>query len=94
MLVGELEREAPASMRSIGGGSMSLSPKLFFIQYGIARLSAYRFVACFFSYTSIMRRNIVPKTAQVSYTDTEAELRRHLEVGEDLIYVQPAQGDR
>ena len=34
-----------------------------------------------------MRRNIVPKTAQVSYSDTEAALRRCLEAGEDLIYI-------
>ena len=34
-----------------------------------------------------MRRDIVPKTSQVSYTDTEASLRSCLEAGEDLIYV-------
>ncbi len=34
-----------------------------------------------------MRRGIVPKTSQVSYTDTEATLRKHLKVGEDLIYI-------
>ena len=34
-----------------------------------------------------MRRNIVPKTSQVSYTDTEETLRRHLDAGEDLIYI-------
>ena len=34
-----------------------------------------------------MRRNVVPKTAQVSYPDTEAALRRRLEDGDDLIYI-------
>ena len=34
-----------------------------------------------------MRQNIVPKTAQVNYVDTEAALRKHLEAGEDLIYI-------
>ena len=34
-----------------------------------------------------MRRNIVPKTAQVSYHDTEAALRKRLGAGEDLIYI-------
>ena len=34
-----------------------------------------------------MRQNIVPKTAQVSYGDTEASLRKCLEDGEDLIYI-------
>ena len=34
-----------------------------------------------------MRRDIVPKTSQVSYTDTEASLRSCLEAGEDLIYI-------
>ena len=34
-----------------------------------------------------MRRDIVPQTSQVSYTDTEARLRELLEAGEDLIYI-------
>ena len=34
-----------------------------------------------------MRQNIVPRTAQVSYADTEARLRQSLEAGEDLIYI-------
>ena len=34
-----------------------------------------------------MRRDVVPRTAQVSYSDTEAALRAHLEAGEDLIYI-------
>lgn len=34
-----------------------------------------------------MRRNVVPKTAQVSYPDTEATLRKCLEAGEDLVYI-------
>lgn len=34
-----------------------------------------------------MRRNIVPRTAQVSYSDTETKLRSLLEAGEDLIYI-------
>ena len=34
-----------------------------------------------------MRGNIVPKTAQVNYADTEAALRERLEAGEDLIYI-------
>ena len=34
-----------------------------------------------------MRRNIVPKTSQVSYSDTEETLRERLKAGEDLIYI-------
>ena len=34
-----------------------------------------------------MRRGVIPKTSQVSYPDTEAALRRHLEAGEDLLYI-------
>lgn len=34
-----------------------------------------------------MRRDIIPKTSQVSYTDTETRLRELLEAGEDLIYI-------
>ena len=34
-----------------------------------------------------MRQGVIPKTSQVSYPDTEAVLRRHLDAGEDLIYI-------
>jgi len=36
---------------------------------------------------SYMRRNIVPTTSQINYADTENVIRKHIEDGEDLIYI-------